>query len=53
MDQYICSVCDYVYNPEQGDPDAGIAPGTTWENIPESWICPLCGVGKDEFRKME
>ncbi len=53
MDKYVCSVCGYVYDPEQGDPDAGVEPGTPWEEVPENWECPLCGVGKDEFEKEE
>ena len=51
MDKYICVVCGYVYDPELGDPENGIAPGTTFEDLPEDWVCPLCGVGKDEFEK--
>jgi rubredoxin len=50
METYECP-CGYVYNPEAGDPDNGIAPGTPWENVPEDWVCPLCGLGKDEFTK--
>lgn len=53
MDKYICDVCDYVYDPELGDPDNGIEPGTAFEDLPEDWVCPLCGVGKDEFSKVE
>ncbi|MBO4985194.1 MAG: rubredoxin [Bacteroides sp.] len=53
MDKYICTICDYVYDPEQGDPDNGIEPGTPFEDLPEEWICPLCGVGKEEFQKVE
>ena len=49
MQKYICGACGYVYDPEAGDPDNGIAPGTAWEDIPDDWVCPLCGVGKDEF----
>ena len=49
MDKYICVVCGYVYDPELGDPENGIAPGTAFEDLPEDWVCPLCGVGKDEF----
>ena len=49
MKKYICTVCDYVYDPVQGDPDAGIEPGTAFEDLPDDWGCPLCGVGKDEF----
>ena len=44
MEKYICTICEYVYDPEQGDPENGIEPGT-------AWVCPLCGVGKDEFEK--
>ena len=49
MDKYVCSICGYVYDPEVGDPDNGVAPGTAWEDVPEDWVCPLCGVGKDNF----
>jgi rubredoxin len=41
--------CGYIYDPEVGDPDSGIAPGTAWEDIPEDWVCPICGLGKDAF----
>ena len=51
MEKWTCTVCGYVYDPEVGDPDSGIAPGTTFEEIPEDWVCPLCGVGKDMFEK--
>lgn len=51
MDKYECTVCGYVYDPEKGDPDGGIAPGTKWEDIPDDWVCPLCGAGKDSFQK--
>lgn len=50
--QYECTVCGYVYDPEAGDPDSGIAPGTAFEDLPDDWICPVCGVGKDEFEKV-
>ena len=49
MNKYICDVCAYEYDPAVGDPDNGIAPGTAFEDIPDTWVCPLCGVGKDEF----
>lgn len=49
MNKYICSVCGYVYNPADGDPDQGVAPGTAWDIVPEDYVCPLCGVGKDMF----
>ena len=51
--RYVCSVCGYVYDPEKGDPDGGIEPGTAFEDIPEDWVCPLCGVGKNMFTKQE
>lgn len=48
MKKYVCP-CGYVYDPEIGDPDNGIAPGTAWENVPEDWVCPVCGLSKDAF----
>lgn len=48
---WVCDVCGYEYDPTVGDPDNGIAPGTAFEDIPEDWTCPLCGVGKDDFSK--
>lgn len=53
MDKYICTVCDWVYDPELGDPEHGIAPGTKFEDIPDDWVCPLCGVGKEDFEKID
>jgi rubredoxin len=53
MDKYLCIVCQYIYDPETGDPDGGISPGTKFEDIPEDWVCPLCGVGKSDFEKIE
>jgi len=47
--KYVCIVCGYVYDPAEGDLDNGITPGTSFEDIPESWFCPICGVGKDQF----
>jgi len=47
--QYRCTVCNYVYDPQKGDPNGGIEPGTAFEDIPEDWVCPVCAVGKDEF----
>lgn len=47
--KYICIVCQYIYDPVLGDPDGGIAPGTAFEDIPEDWECPDCGVGKNDF----
>ncbi len=51
MVKYKCTVCGYIYNPEKGDPDSGIKPGTTFEELPNDWVCPICGVGKDKFEK--
>ena len=53
MDKYVCTVCGYVYVPEQGDPDNGVNPGTKWEDVPDSWECPVCGASKDDFEKEE
>ena len=53
MAKYQCSICGYIYDPEVGDPDSGIAPGTAFEDIPEDWTCPTCGVTKDNFVKIE
>jgi len=49
MKKYVCDVCGYVYDPAVGDPGAGVAPGTAFENIPADWACPECGAGKDSF----
>ncbi len=49
MKKYKCSVCGYIYEPEKGDPDNGIEAGTAFENLPNDWTCPECGVSKDEF----
>ena len=51
MAKYVCTVCGYEYDEAAGDPDNGIAPGTKWEDIPEDFTCPLCGVGKDQFEQ--
>lgn len=51
MEKYECTVCGYVYDPEKGDPDSGIKPGTPFEELPDDWVCPVCGVGKDKFEK--
>ena len=53
MKKYVCVVCGWVYYPEVGDPEGGIAPGTAFEDIPDDWVCPLCGVGKDDFEVQE
>lgn len=51
--KYVCQVCGYIYNPEEGDPDSGIEPGVEFADLPEDWVCPLCGAGKDEFQLEE
>ncbi|MBD5234187.1 MAG: rubredoxin [Bacteroidales bacterium] len=53
MDKYVCDVCGWVYDPAVGDPDNGIAPGTPFSELPDDFECPLCGVGKDQFSKVE
>lgn len=52
METWECLVCGYVYDPALGDPDVGIEPGTCFEDLPDDWICPDCGAGKDMFEKM-
>ncbi len=47
--KYICTVCDYIYDPEAGDPDSGIASGTAFDDLPKDWECPDCGVSKEDF----
>ncbi len=49
MKKYRCTVCDWVYDPAVGDPEHGVPAGTAFEDIPEDWVCPECGVGKDDF----
>ncbi len=51
--KYRCTVCGYIYEPEKGDPDGGIAPGTPFEEIPDDWVCPVCGAAKSDFEKVE
>jgi len=51
--KYECEMCGYIYDPEVGDADGGIAPGTPFEDIPDDWVCPACGVGKDSFSPVE
>lgn len=53
MKKYVCDVCGWVYYPAVGDPENGIEPGTAFEDIPDDWVCPLCGVGKDEFSPVD
>ena len=49
MEKYRCTVCGYGYDPSEGDPDNGVAAGTSWEDVPDEWLCPVCAVGKDMF----
>lgn len=51
MQKYLCEVCGYIYEPELGDQENNIKAGTPFEQLPSDWVCPLCGVGKDEFIK--
>ena len=51
MDNYVCQVCGYIYDPALGDPDSGIEPGTPFEDLPDDWTCPVCGATKDDFEK--
>jgi rubredoxin len=50
---WICEPCGFIYDPEEGDPDSGIEPGTPFEDIPDDWMCPICGATKGDFRKLE
>jgi rubredoxin len=47
--KYLCAACGFIYDEEAGDPDSGLAPGTRWEDVPDDWICPECGVDKSYF----
>ena len=49
MQNYECKLCGYIYDPKAGDPDSGIEPGTPFADIPEDWICPVCGAEKSQF----
>jgi len=53
MKKYKCTACDYVYDPAVGDPDSGVAAGTAFENLPDDWVCPVCGVDKNLFEPIE
>ncbi|HHT37766.1 MAG: rubredoxin [Candidatus Wallacebacter cryptica] len=52
MEKWECTVCGYVYDPEEGDSTQGVEPGVAFEDLPEDWVCPECGVGKDMFEKL-
>jgi rubredoxin len=49
MQKYVCDICGWVYDPQTGDPENGVAPGTAFKDVPDSWVCPECGAGKDDF----
>ncbi|HOA13312.1 MAG TPA: rubredoxin [Myxococcota bacterium] len=51
--KYICTVCNWIYDPAIGDPDGGVAPGTKFEDIPDDWTCPECGVTKEDFEPLD
>lgn len=53
MEKWRCVPCDYLYDPDEGDPEGNIPPGTAFEDLPDDWECPICGVGKDEFEEVE
>jgi rubredoxin len=52
MQKFVCDACGYIYDPAKGDPDHGVEPGTAFADVPADWVCPECGVGKDEFSPM-
>ena len=52
MDKYECTVCGYIYDPVKGDPDNGIEPNTSFDELPEDWVCPVCGAIKEQFEKV-
>jgi rubredoxin len=49
MEKYVCTVCGYIYDPAEGDPAADIEPGTSFDDLPDDWLCPVCGVTKEDF----
>ncbi|MGD8228231.1 MAG: rubredoxin [Desulfobacteraceae bacterium] len=51
MDKYVCTICGYIYDPANGDPDSGVEPGTSFADLPDDWTCPICGATKDQFEK--
>jgi rubredoxin len=53
MKKFKCIICGYIYDPAEGDPDGGVAPGTAFEDIPDDWVCPVCGVTKVDFEPAE
>jgi rubredoxin len=53
MEKWECTACGYIYDPDVGDPEHDIPPGTPFESLPDDWVCPQCGVGKEFFQKMD
>lgn len=53
MEKYVCDVCGYEYDPSIGDPDNDVEAGTSFENVPDAWVCPLCGAGKSDFSPLD
>ena len=53
MEKYRCTICGYIYDPANGDPDNGVAPGTAFKDLPDGWVCPVCGAEKDMFEKAD
>jgi len=53
MQKWICDVCEWVYDPAEGDPTQGVEPGTSFDDLPDDWVCPACGVGKEDFSQLD
>jgi rubredoxin len=53
MKKYVCDVCGYIYDPEKGDPESGVEPGTSFDDLPEDWVCPVCGAEQSEFSPLD
>ncbi|MEO0293349.1 MAG: rubredoxin [candidate division WOR-3 bacterium] len=53
MDRYECTICGYIYDPVEGDPENGVAPGTPFRSLPLDWVCPVCGASKEDFERIE
>ena len=53
MKKYVCDACGWIYNPEKGDPDNGVEPGTAFEDVPDDWVCPECGAQKSDFSPVD
>lgn len=51
--KYQCSMCGYIYDPAKGDPDSAVAPGTPFSDLPEGWVCPMCGAAKSDFKELD